>query len=102
MIITCLPDWIQKYKESRTEIKRIKNDFYKYEVVFVYGKEKTKNEKKTIRLNVYLDFIGGIRIWKFQLSAGVNRGLILVTINDEFDWKIRQNRNLIFNLGVFF
>ena len=45
-----LPDWIQKYKEPRTEIKRIKNGFYKYEVAFVYNKEKKKTEKKTIRL----------------------------------------------------
>src|SRR5215469_15621918 len=45
-----LPDWIQKYKEPRTEIKRIGNGFYKYEVAFVYNKEKKKTEKKTIRL----------------------------------------------------
>jgi hypothetical protein len=45
-----LPDWIQKYKEPRTEIKRINNGFYKYEVAFVYNKEKKKTEKKTTRL----------------------------------------------------
>jgi transposase len=45
-----LPDWIQQYKEPRTEIKRIKNGFYKYEVSFVYSKEKKKTEKKTLRL----------------------------------------------------
>jgi len=45
-----LPDWIQKYKEPRTEIKKIGNGFYKYEVAFVYNKEKKKTEKKTIRL----------------------------------------------------
>jgi hypothetical protein len=45
-----LPEWIQKYKEPRTEIKRIKNGFYKYEVNFVYNREKKKTEKKTIRL----------------------------------------------------
>jgi hypothetical protein len=45
-----LPEWIQKYKEPRTEIKRIKNGFYKYEVEFVYNKEKKKTQKKTIRL----------------------------------------------------
>ena len=45
-----LPDWIQKYKEPRTEIKRIKNGFYKYQVAFVYNREKKKTEKKTIRL----------------------------------------------------
>jgi hypothetical protein len=45
-----LPEWIQKHKEARTEIKRIGNGFYKYEVAFVYNKEKKKTEKKTIRL----------------------------------------------------
>ena len=30
-----LPDWIQKYKEPRTEIKRIKNAYYKYEVALL-------------------------------------------------------------------
>ena len=45
-----LPDWAQQYKEPHTEIKRIKNGFYKYEVSYVYNKEKKKTEKKTIRL----------------------------------------------------
>ena len=45
-----LPDWMQKYKEPRTEIKRIKNAYYKYEVAFVYSKKKKRTEKKTIRL----------------------------------------------------
>jgi hypothetical protein len=45
-----LPDWIQDHKEPRTEIKRINNGFYKYEVAFVYSKEKKRTEKKTIRL----------------------------------------------------
>jgi hypothetical protein len=45
-----LPEWAQKFKEPRTEIKRIKNGFYKYEVAFVYNTEKKKTEKKTIRL----------------------------------------------------
>jgi transposase len=45
-----LPDWIQKHKEPRTDIRRIKNRFYKYQVAFVYNKAKKKTEKKTIRL----------------------------------------------------
>ena len=45
-----LPNWMQKYKEPRTEIKRIKNAYYKYEVAFVYSKKKKRTEKKTIRL----------------------------------------------------
>jgi len=45
-----LPEWAQKFKEPRTEIKRINGNFYKYEVAFVYNKEKKKTEKKTVRL----------------------------------------------------
>jgi hypothetical protein len=66
----------------------------------LYGK--TDWGYPTNRLNVYLDFIGGVRIWKFQLSAGVSRSLTPVTVNDEFNWEIRQNRNLMMNLGIFF
>ena len=45
-----LPDWMQKYKEPRTEIRRINNGFYKYQVAFAYSKEKKRTEKKTVRL----------------------------------------------------
>ena len=45
-----LPDWIQEHKEPHTEIKQIKNGFYKYEVAFIYSKEKKRTEKKTLRL----------------------------------------------------
>ena len=45
-----LPDWVQPYKEPLTEIKRIKNGFYKYQVAYVYSKDKKRTEKKTIRL----------------------------------------------------
>ena len=45
-----LPDWIQQFKEPHTEIKKIKNGFYKYQVAYVYNKDKKKTEKKTIRL----------------------------------------------------
>ena len=45
-----LSEWVQKFKEPRTEIRKIKNGFYKYEVAFVYSKEKKRTEKKTIRL----------------------------------------------------
>jgi len=45
-----LPEWAQKHKEKYTEIRRINNGFYKYEVSFSYNKEKKKTEKKTIRL----------------------------------------------------
>jgi len=45
-----LPEWAQKHKEKYTEIRRIGNGFYKYQVAFAYNKEKKKTEKKTIRL----------------------------------------------------
>ena len=45
-----LPEWVQKYKEPRTEIKFIQNCFYKYAVEYIYSKEKKRTEKKTVRL----------------------------------------------------
>jgi hypothetical protein len=45
-----LPDWTRNYKEPRTEIRKIGNGFYKYQVAFVYSKEKKRTEKKTLRL----------------------------------------------------
>ena len=45
-----LPEWVQKYKEPRTEIKFISNNYYKYKVEYIYNKEKKKTEKKTVRL----------------------------------------------------
>ena len=45
-----LPDWTRKHKEPRTEIKRIKNGFYKYEVAYPYSIERKRSVKKTIRL----------------------------------------------------
>jgi len=45
-----LPEWALKHKEKYTEIRRIGNGYYKYQVAFVYSKEKKRTEKKTIRL----------------------------------------------------
>ena len=45
-----LPEWVQKFKEPRTEIKFISNNYYKYEVEHIYNKEKKRTEKKTIKL----------------------------------------------------
>jgi len=45
-----LPDWVQQFKEPRTEIRLIKGTYYKYEVRYQYSKEKKRTEKKTVRL----------------------------------------------------
>ena len=45
-----LPEWVQKFKEPRTEIKFIKGTYYKYEVRYQYNKEKKKTDKITVRL----------------------------------------------------
>ena len=45
-----LPEWAQSYKEPRTEIKRIKGIYYKYEVRYQYNKEKKRTDKITGRL----------------------------------------------------
>jgi len=45
-----LPEWINQHKEPRTEIKKINGRYYKYEVKYVYEKEKKRTVKKTVRL----------------------------------------------------
>ena len=45
-----LPEWINQHKEPRTEIKKINGRFYKYEVKYVYDKQKKRTVKKTVRL----------------------------------------------------
>jgi len=45
-----LPEWIEQHKEPRTEIKKINGRYYKYEVKYVYEKEKKRTVKKTVRL----------------------------------------------------
>ena len=45
-----LPEWINQYKEPRTEIKKINDRYYKYEVKYVYDKEKKRTIKKIARL----------------------------------------------------
>jgi hypothetical protein len=44
-----LPDWIKQHKEPHTDIRRIGNGFYKYEVAFVYSKEKTCAEPVEVK-----------------------------------------------------
>jgi hypothetical protein len=45
-----LPEWINQHKEPRTEIKKLSGRYYKYEVKYVYEKEKKRTVKKTVRL----------------------------------------------------
>lgn len=45
-----LPEWVQKFKEPRTEIRFINNTYYKYEVLYIYNKEKKRTDKKTVKL----------------------------------------------------
>ena len=50
-----LPNWIQKFKEPRTEIKRIKNGFYKYEVAYESYKQRNEIEVMFDSYKNYLD-----------------------------------------------
>jgi hypothetical protein len=45
-----LPEWVQKFKEPRTEIKKIAGGFYKYEVEYRYSAELKRTQKITKRL----------------------------------------------------
>ena len=44
------PLWVQKYKEPRTEIRKIKNAYYKYAVEYKYNPEKKRTDKITKEL----------------------------------------------------
>jgi hypothetical protein len=45
-----LPEWVQKFKEPRTEIKKIKGGFYKYAVEYKYNSDKKRTDKITKHL----------------------------------------------------
>ena len=45
-----LPEWVQEFKEPRTEIRFLNNAYYKYEVKYIYNKEKKRTDKITVRL----------------------------------------------------
>jgi hypothetical protein len=42
-----LPKWVLPFKEPHTEIKRIKNRYYKYEVSYQYDPGRKRTIKKT-------------------------------------------------------
>jgi len=44
------PEWLNQFREPRTEIKKISGRYYKYEVKYVYNKEKKRTIKKTGRM----------------------------------------------------
>lgn len=45
-----LPEWVQPFKEPRTEIRFINNVYYKYLVEYSYNKDKKRTDKKTVKL----------------------------------------------------
>lgn len=45
-----LPQWVQEFKEPRTEIRFINHVYYKYEVKYVYNKHKKRTDKITVKL----------------------------------------------------
>lgn len=42
-----LPEWVQKFKEPKTEIKYIKGGYYKYKVAYKYNPQKKRTDKIT-------------------------------------------------------
>ncbi|GHT95202.1 hypothetical protein FACS1894122_12530 [Alphaproteobacteria bacterium] len=44
------PEWVSRFKESHTVIKRIKGHYYKYEVTYQYDKETKRSKRKTVKL----------------------------------------------------
>lgn len=45
-----LPEWVQKFKEPKTEIRIIKGSFYKYAVEYKYNPDKKRTDKITRHL----------------------------------------------------
>ena len=45
-----LPEWVEKFKEPRTEIKKVGGHFYKYKVEYRYNKQKKRTDKVTVGL----------------------------------------------------
>lgn len=45
-----LPEWVQKFKEPKTEIKKVGGHFYKYQVEYRYNKQKRRTDKITVGL----------------------------------------------------
>ena len=50
MLLMYLPEWVQKFKEPRTEIKKVGGHFYKYQVEYRYNKQKKRTDKVTVGL----------------------------------------------------
>ncbi len=49
-LLMYLPEWVQKFKEPRTEIKKIAGGFYKYEVEYKYSAQTKRTKKITKKL----------------------------------------------------
>lgn len=45
-----LPEWVQEFKEPKTEIKKVGGHFYKYRVKYLYNKNKKRTDKVTVEL----------------------------------------------------
>jgi hypothetical protein len=64
-----LPDWIQKFKEPRTEIRLIKGSYYKYAVEYRYNPDKKRTDKITLHLlGKITEKEGFIQSSKFELK----------------------------------
>ena len=50
MLLMYLPEWVEKFKEPRTEIKKVGGHFYKYKVEYRYNKQKKRTDKVTVGL----------------------------------------------------
>lgn len=42
-----LPEWVLKFKEPKTEIKKIKGGYYKYALEYKYNTQKKRTDKIT-------------------------------------------------------
>ena len=53
-LLLSLPEWVQKFKEPRTDIKRVGGHFYKYPMEYRYNKQKKRTDNINLSISVIL------------------------------------------------
>jgi len=83
---TALPEWVLKFKEPKTEIKKIKGGYYKYAVSYKYSPQK----KRTVKIT-------GVLLGKITEKEG-----FVPSDKDRLRKKMTTNHIDIKNYGLFF
>lgn len=74
------PEWVNKHRKPGTEIRKLGDKFYQYEVSSYYDKEKKKGRKKTGKFLGTLSEAGGFKEAKLMKVSRTYKGLIVKNI----------------------